>query len=84
MAVCPNCDGRRVVECFSCNGGYEIAQFQNSRPCPSCGGKRTHYTQTDFCFACNGSGVVFDKVPCHLCHGSRMHQCLRCFGAGSI
>ena len=83
MAECTMCHGRGRHECFSCKDGYEIAQFQNSRPCPSCGGKRTHYTQSDYCFDCNGSGQIADRVRCHRCNGSRIAECLRCFGSGS-
>jgi hypothetical protein len=84
LAVCPYCDGRRIVECSDCKDGYEIGRYQNQRVCPYCGGIKTHWSQGNFCDPCQGTGVYADKVPCRVCNGTLRHACRQCNGTGTF
>jgi hypothetical protein len=62
MSLCTRCGGTGMEECALCFGrGTELARFGPGRSCSSCGGRRTHYAQGDFCFDCNGKAS--SRIP---------------------
>lgn len=48
MSTCPECGGKRVVEC-DCTGGLGTSHADSD--CPACGGDGKHT-----CPACGGTG----------------------------
>ena len=71
-------DNRTGMTCPICRGNRKVT-------CNGCGGSggfyRTHYSPS-YGYGCGSSYQEF--VPCYTCGGSRVTDCLHCYGTGVI